>query len=255
MESTVYNQKGAEIGKVSLPDHVFGVKWNSNLVHQVVTALMMDSRSAIAHTKDRGEVRGGGKKPWKQKGTGRARHGSSRSPIWVGGGVAHGPRNEKNFSRKINKKMKTKALFAILSRKLRDNEVLFVDKFDLKEAKTREAREVLKSLSTISGFNILGKKANSAYFALGEKNLATEKGFRNFNNLELSEARSLNPVDIMNYKYIVITHPEASVKMLAEKLGVKAEGSAVPAKVKAAKAPKAAKPAAKKKAAPKAKAK
>src|ERR1035437_10040489 len=96
-EATIYNQKGGEAGKIELPAKVFAAKWRADLVHQVVEGMRSNKRSGTADTKDRGEVRGGGKKPWKQKGTGRARHGSTRSPIWVGGGVTHGPLAEKNY--------------------------------------------------------------------------------------------------------------------------------------------------------------
>src|SRR3989344_5026421 len=102
METKLYNQKGDESGKIEIPESIFGLPWNADLVHQVVVSMMSSMRHPIAHTKTRGEVSGGGKKPWQQKGTGRARHGSTRSPIWVGGGVAHGPRNDKNFDRKVN---------------------------------------------------------------------------------------------------------------------------------------------------------
>ena len=102
MESVVYNQEGKSVGKVTLPEALFGLAWNSDMVHQVVTSMMMDKRNAVAHTKNRGEVSGGGKKPWQQKGTGRARHGSTRSPIWVGGGITHGPRKDKNYSNSMN---------------------------------------------------------------------------------------------------------------------------------------------------------
>lgn len=119
MDAKIYNQKGKESGTLTLDEKVFGLSWNADLVHQVITSMMSNARTPIAHTKTRGEVRGGGKKPWRQKGTGRARHGSTRSPIWVGGGVAHGPRNDKNYARKVNKKMKAKALYTILSQDAR----------------------------------------------------------------------------------------------------------------------------------------
>src|ERR1035437_4179320 len=139
METAVYNQKGGDAGKITLPEHIFGLNWNSDLVHQVAVSMASNARQPIAHAKTRGEVRGGGKKPWQQKGTGRARHGSTRSPIWVGGGVTHGPRNDKNFDRKVSKKMKTKALYTILSKKYKEGEVLFVDSIVLKEGKTKLA--------------------------------------------------------------------------------------------------------------------
>src|ERR1700722_10641927 len=119
MEAPIYNSQGKKAGSIELPESVFGVAWNDSLMHQVVTSMQDNARTNVAHTKDRGDVRGGGKKPWRQKGTGRARHGSIRSPIWRGGGVTHGPRNEKDFSRTIPKKMRAKALYIALSRKLR----------------------------------------------------------------------------------------------------------------------------------------
>ncbi len=216
MEAKVYNQKGKEAGSVKLPENVFGLKWNSDLVHQVVTSMTSSARSAIAHTKMRGDVRGGGKKPWQQKGTGRARHGSTRSPIWVGGGVTHGPRNDKNFDRKINKKMKNKALFTILSRKFKDGEVLFVDSLSFKAPKTAEAKEVLSAFGSIKGFETLSKKKNNAAcIALSKKDSATEKSFRNFSNILMSEARNINPLNLVNSKFLVIVDPEVSLKALS----------------------------------------
>src|ERR1035437_1215074 len=142
METTLYNQKGQEAGKIKLSEAVFGAQWNADLVHLVMVAMRSNERDPIAHTKTRGEVRGGGKKPWQQKGTGRARHGSTRSPIWVGGGVTHGPRNDKDYSRKVNKKMKAKALYTILSRKFSDGQIVFVDDISFRAPKTKDAMTV-----------------------------------------------------------------------------------------------------------------
>ena len=149
MDAIIYNAKGTESGKVTLPENVFGVAWNANLVHEVVVSMQSNARAGTAHTKFRGEVAGGGKKPWKQKGTGRARHGSSRSPIWVGGGVAHGPRTEKSYAKKINKNVRAKALAVTLSKKYADGEIFFLDTFGLTEPKAKTAREVIVNLGKV----------------------------------------------------------------------------------------------------------
>jgi large subunit ribosomal protein L4 len=215
MDAKIYSQKGVEVGKINLPENVFGVRWNADLVKQVADSLLSSKRTNVAHTKTRGEVRGGGKKPWKQKGTGRARHGSSRSPIWVGGGVTHGPRAEKNYDRKVGKKMKAKALYTILSRKFAEGEVLFVDSLTLSEAKTKNAISALGSLSSIKGFGYLfSKKNNATAIALAEKNKETERAFSNLGNVEVLEARNLDPLTLLQYKYLVLENPEASLKAL-----------------------------------------
>jgi large subunit ribosomal protein L4 len=202
---------GKKIGTVALPESLFGVRWNPDLVKQVVDSLLSTKRKPIAHTKDRSEVRGGGKKPWRQKGTGRARHGSIRSPLWVGGGVTGGPRNEKNFERKVSKKMRVKALHTILSRKWQDGEVLLVDSMALTKPKTSLAVKALGSLSGVKGFeNIFSKKNNAAVIALAEKNKETERAFDNLGNIETMEARNLNPVSLLKYKYLVIENPRVS---------------------------------------------
>ncbi len=214
MEAPLYNTSGKSAGKITLSEDVFGLPWNADLVHQVTTSLMSNVRKPIAHTKNRGEVRGGGKKPWKQKGTGRARHGSTRSPLWVGGGVAHGPRNEKNFARKVSKSMRVKALYTILSKKLKDGEVLFVDTIAFKEPKTREAVASLKTLSSINGFERLMKKRNAAVIALSEKNKDVERSMSNLGNMEVIEARNLHPLALLTHKYIVIENPEVALKKI-----------------------------------------
>jgi large subunit ribosomal protein L4 len=218
METKIYNTKGKEVGTLALPEKIFGLKWNADLVHQVVVSMMSTARENVAHTKDRGEVSGGGKKPWKQKGTGRARHGSSRSPIWVGGGVAHGPRNDKNYDRKVNRKMKTKAIFTILSKKFKEGEVLFVDSLNLSAPKTKDAKEILMSLGTIKGYEKLStKRKNAAYVGIPAKNSAVEKSFQNIGSLKVDEFRNVNPVDLMNSKFIVISEPEKAFAFLQSK--------------------------------------
>lgn len=218
METNIYNQKGKEVGKIALPDAVFGVKWNPDLVHQAVVAMQANARTPVAHTKGRGEVRGGGKKPWKQKGTGRARHGSTRSPIWVGGGVAHGPTNEKIFAKKINKKMRTKALYSVLSKKIRDKELLFVDSLSFSAPKTKDAQAVLKTLSAAAQMPNLAKKSkNAALIATFKDTGNTQKSFRNIGSITTDAVQNINPVLVLQYKYLIITEPESSIAFLAKK--------------------------------------
>lgn len=228
LETKIYNQKGKEEGKLALPEEIFALPMNEDLVHQVVVSMASNLRAPIAHTKDRSEVRGGGKKPWRQKGTGRARHGSNRSPIWIGGGVTFGPTKDKNYTKKINKKMKTKALYVVLAQKFRDGEILFVDNLAVKELKTKEAKDILENLSKIKGYeDILAKKNNSTYLALGEKNKDLERVFSNFGNIFINEVRNLNPLDILKYKYLIITKPEESVSFLESRSKKEAEKEVV----------------------------
>ncbi|MBC8465370.1 MAG: 50S ribosomal protein L4 [Parcubacteria group bacterium] len=220
MESLVYNEQGKETGKVALPEAVFGLPKNDDLVHQVVVSMQSNARTNVAHVKDRSEVRGGGKKPWKQKGTGRARHGSRRSPIWIGGGVTHGPRNEKNFDKKINRKMARKALHTVLSGKVKDAEVLFVDSFSTEEPKAAWAKGVLDALGGVKGYEaIANRKNNAVLIAVGEKNDAVFKSFGNFGNVAIMEARNINPVDALSYKHIVFVGPDACVAEVAREKG------------------------------------
>ncbi len=216
MELKVYNQKAEESGKVKLPEKIFGLAWNPNLVHQVMLAMQANKRKVTAHTKTRADVRGGGRKPWRQKGLGRARHGSIRSPIWRGGGVTFGPRKEKVYFQKINKKMKRKALLVALSQKTRDKEILILDDLKLTTPKTKEAATILKTLSGIKGFEKLsGKKKNTSLFLLAGKNEELKRAFRNLPSSDIAEARNLNLLDVLNYKYLIF--PKEALKNLEPK--------------------------------------
>jgi len=215
MKSDIYNAQGKKAGSVELPESVFGVAWNDSLMHQVVTSMQANSRTPTAHTKTRGEVSGGGKKPWAQKGTGRARHGSIRSPIWKGGGVAHGPLKEKVYARTIPAKMRAKALFMALSKKLKDGEVLFVDSFGISKPKTALAKKALMSLTAVSGFERLSsKKKNAALIAFSDPTTASQKSFSNIGNVTCIAVRNLNPVAVLSATYLVIENPEAAVKIV-----------------------------------------
>lgn len=215
MEINLYNQKAEEIGKISLPENIFGLPWKQELVHQVSVSMQANQRTPVAHVKGRGEVRGGGKKPWPQKGTGRARHGSSRSPIWVGGGVTHGPTKEKDYSKKINKKMKKSAFYTALSQKLRDKEILFLDKIILNQPKTKEAVEIFKKISSIKNFEkILSKRKNRAIIILSKKDDNLIRGFRNLAGVKVSEARNLNVLDLLKYKFLVFSNTKETINAI-----------------------------------------
>jgi large subunit ribosomal protein L4 len=219
MNAKVFSKEGKETGDISLPEAVFGVTWNPDLVHEVVVGMQANARAGTAHTKDRSEVRGGGKKPWRQKGTGRARHGSRRSPIWTGGGVTFGPRTEKDFSVKINKKVKQKALASVLSKKLADNEVFFVDSLAMEEPKTKEAKAIIEALAKgTDQANLSTKKKNAMVVVLADRNQATEKSFRNFGNVEVMQAKDINPVDLLTYKYVVVADAPSSVEIIEKRV-------------------------------------
>src|SRR3989338_9231482 len=178
MQISAYNQKAENIGAVELPDGIFGLKWNADLVHQVVTGQRANLRPKVAHVKMRGEVSGGGKKPWRQKGTGRARHGSIRSPIWRGGGVTHGPNKDESYKKKINKKMAQKALFVVLSAKLRDKEIVVLENFDFPKPKTKTAAGIFKTFSQREEFKKI-TKGNGALVALGGSDKNARQSIQN----------------------------------------------------------------------------
>jgi large subunit ribosomal protein L4 len=221
MESKIYNIEGKEAGTLTLPENIFGLPWNADLVHQVVVSMQSNARPNVANTKGRGEVRGGGRKPWQQKGTGRARHGSSRSPIWKGGGVTHGPLSEKNYVKKISRQMRQKALLVALSRKMKDGEIIFVDSIETKEPKAKIAKTMLEGL-TKAGF-ATKKTKNAALIALPTAHAPTQKSFGNFGHVEVVEVRNLNPVSVLGSKFLIIADPKTAIETLSKKQVVKTE--------------------------------
>lgn len=218
MEARVFTMAGKEGALLTLPADIFGVSWKPDLVHQVTTALAANKRQNRAHTKDRAEVSGGGKKPWKQKGTGQARHGSSRSPIWRHGGVTFGPRSVRDYSEKINRKMKVGALLSVLSRKAKDGEIIFVDKLNFAAPKTAEALKALVAISKASNTKLLSTKGgNSALIALASHDDAAIKSFRNMQGVLTEEVRNLNPLNVLSYRYLVIEKPEEAFAALSSR--------------------------------------
>lgn len=205
MKADLYNQNGEITGSAVLPKEIFEVEFNADLVHQIAVSLMANKRQISAHTKNRGEVRGGGKKPWRQKGTGRARVGSSRSPIWKGGGITHGPRNDRIFAVEIPKKMRRKALLMVLSQKARDNQLVVLDKIEFDIPKTKEmAKSLLK----------LPCKNTTTLIAMPNYDKKVFLAARNIKKTDIEDARNLNVLDILNHKYLLIT--KESIKTIGK---------------------------------------
>ena len=213
-----YNQKGEETGEIELPKEIFEIKLNSDLVHQVVLAQTANQRQASAKVKARGEVRGGGRKPWRQKGTGRARVGSIRSPIWRGGGVTFGPSTEKVFKKRIPKKMRRKALFMVLSVKAKENLLLILDKLD--PVRNSENKEEISKSSKISNgveiekpktkamaevLNKLFLKKGSGLVVLPKMDKSIILSIKNIPKTGTIQAKDLNVLDLLSYKYLVMS--------------------------------------------------
>ena len=194
MTTDLYDKQGKVIDKVDLPDRLFARSWNPDLVHQALKVQEANKRRLIAHAKTRSEVSGGGKKPWRQKGTGRARHGSTRSPIWVGGGVTHGPLTEKNFTLKISQKMRQGAIFAVLSQRLKEGEVKIVDSFSIDGPRTKFLASLLR------GF--LGEKPN-VLLILAAKNDVPQAS-QNLTGVKALDPKSLNVYDLLRYKQVIV---------------------------------------------------
>ncbi len=221
-EVSIFSMTGEKVGSIALPESLFGAPWKNDLVHQVTTAMQANARQSRAHTKDRSEVSGGGKKPWAQKGTGQARHSSTRSPIWRHGGVTFGPRSERDWTEKINKKMRNGALLSVLSKKAKDGEIILVDKFAFTEPKSAMGKSVLEKLSVgASAATLASKKKNAALLALAGYDANTIKSFSNFGNVMTEEARNLNPLSIMTHKYLIIEKPEETFAALMKRVATK----------------------------------
>ena len=197
----VYNQAAEPVKDIELAEKMFAVEANNELLHQALVAQMANSRQVLAHTKDRSEVSGGGKKPWKQKGTGRARAGSSRSPIWIGGGVTFGPRNDRNFKLKINQKMKQKAMFMVLSDRLRNNSLVIVDDLALAEYKTKKFNEILSTLEK----KVLNSERRNVLVVSEAKDDKVKYSGRNLAGVKIINLENINLVDLLNHKNLLLT--------------------------------------------------
>ena len=211
MKIDVYNQKGEKISQAELPKEIFDVELSKDLLHQVVVSQMANRRQGTAQAKDRGDVSGGGKKPWRQKGTGRARAGSTRSPLWKGGGVTFGPLKDKVYKKIVPKKIKRAALFMVLSQKAKNNSLLLIDNLKIKEAKTKLAFDIFKNLPS-------AKK--SVLVALPDMDKNFIMAARNIVKIEVMQVKDLNALDVLNNKYLIM--PKESVKVM-EDLFIKAK--------------------------------
>jgi large subunit ribosomal protein L4 len=197
MKYPVYNQRGEKLKDIVLPKEIFEQELLSELLQQVVVAQQANRRSVIAHTKIRSEVSGGGRKPWRQKGTGRARHGSIRSPIWRGGGITFGPRKDKNYKQKINRKMAQKALLIALSTKAKDQEMKILDKISLPEPKTKLMQIILDKLSL----------PGSIMIVINKDNRLLKRAGRNLEKTRIVFVEQINALDLLSYRNLLITLP------------------------------------------------
>ena len=190
----VLDASGKKVAERDLPPEVFEAKINVALMHQVVTAAQAGLRAGTHSTKTRADVAGGGKKPWRQKGTGRARHGSIRSPIWVGGGVAHGPK-VRDHAQRVNKKMRRGALLSALSDAAASGKLAVIDELAFDEPETRRARQLLEALE-LEGRILL---------VLGEPHEATEKSFRNLQQVRITFAGGLGTYEVLRADRVLLS--------------------------------------------------
>jgi large subunit ribosomal protein L4 len=216
VKTNVYNQSGEIVSELKLSDKVFAVKINEDLIHQAMVTQAANERQVLAHTKTKSEVRGGGKKPWKQKGTGRARAGSSRSPIWIGGGVTFGPRKDRNFSKKINKKMKQKAITMIFTDRLAENNLAVIDKIEMKEFSTKKFNDFVKKIENVfPNENKTKKSKRSILFVNDIKDEKVVLSSRNLVGFDIINLENINIIDLLKYKNLVIT--ESAIKNINDR--------------------------------------
>ena len=199
---SVYNIEGKEVGSIELNDAVFGVEVNEHLVHMAVVNQLANNRQGTQSAKTRSEVSGGGRKPWRQKGTGHARQGSTRSPQWTGGGVVFAPK-PRDYSFKMNKKEKRIALLSALSSKVADNKIVVLDSFNLDEVKTKKFAEVMSNL-----------KVDKALVVIEGENKNLVLSGRNIPTVKVSATNEINTYDVLKYETLVVT--KAAVEKLEE---------------------------------------
>ncbi|MCR5629379.1 50S ribosomal protein L4 [Eubacterium sp.] len=199
---SVYNMEGSVVGDIELNDSVFGVEVNDHLVHLAVVNQLANNRQGTQSTKNRSAVRGGGKKPWRQKGTGHARQGSTRAPQWTGGGVVFAPQ-PRDYSYSINKKEKKAALKSALTSRVNEEKIFVLDELKLDEIKTKKFVEVLNNL-----------KVNKALVIIGENDANVVKSAKNVANVKTALTNTINVFDILKYDNVVIT--KAAVEKIEE---------------------------------------
>ena len=216
MKLSVFNQEGKEVAVADAPASLFDVPMNRDMLHKVIEAQIANIRIVHASTKDRAQVRGGGRKPWRQKGTGRARHGSIRSPLWKGGGVTHGPRKERNFFKKINRKIGSLALAMALSAKARDHEVVLLDSIAFESGKTKDAAGMLTKLSGNKPLAALSTK--TALVLLPEGLTRETRALRNIKNVEVKPATAATAREVLAHSYILL--PKDSLPLLEKRVSI-----------------------------------
>lgn len=207
MKISVYNLKGKKVEDINLSESVFGLSSNNVLLHQVYVSMLANRRQNLSHTKDRAERSGSGRKPWKQKGTGNARTGSVRNPIWRKGGIVFGPTKDRNFKQKINKKMKLKSIMIAFSEKVRSKSLIAVDEIKLSRKKTKEFAKALEALGI--------KK--SVLISFSEKEKGLYPYCRNLKNVTGVPVDNLSVIDMLNCKYLMLS--KDSIKHLEKKYG------------------------------------